>query len=122
MVKKDQKLTEVGEEISFKYTYADYFRNYYANGIWGGINPHGEIIMNFYLEKNKPPEETKHRLTEANTLEEISRKPKEQLIVRELQAGIVLNLNVARSIRDWLDDKIKSMETVLEEAKTERKK
>ena len=121
MVKKPPKFIEVGGEISFQYTYADYFRDYYANGVWGGINPHGEDIMNFFLEKNEPPEETKHRLTDANTLEEISRKPEKQLIVRELQAGIVLNLNVARSIRGWLDDKIRAMESTIEEAKKKEK-
>ena len=120
MEKKPQRIIEPGGEVvAFQYTYADYFRNVYSNGVWGGTNPHGEIVMNFFLEKIQPPEITKHKATESGRLELLSRDPYPDLIIREFQVGVVLNLSVARSVRDWLSDKIESMESAIAAAKKE---
>ena len=117
MEKNGKKILKPGDEVSFKYEYAEQFKTIYANGVWGGPNAYGDIVMNLFVEKAKPPEESKHAIREDGTLEEKSRVPSKDIIVRELQVGIFLNLNVARSIKNWLDQKIKVMESSIAEKK-----
>jgi len=117
MAKIGEKIVKAGEEITFKYKHAEHFKTIYANGVWGGPNPHGEIVMNFFLERNQPPEETKHVIAEDRTLVEKSRVPSKDVLIRELQVGIILSLSVARSVKEWLDQKITLLESSLEEAK-----
>lgn len=41
--------------IRYEYEQDPAARLQYAHGVWGGINPQGEIEINFYLESDKLP-------------------------------------------------------------------
>ena len=113
MKKNGEKKPRIGEEVSFKYTYAEQFKVLYANGVWGGPNAHGDIVMNFFIERQKPPEETTHIILPEGKLDEKSRTPKKDLLIREFQTSVILNLSIAKSVREWLNDKIEVLENAI---------
>lgn len=39
--------------LKFKYKFPENFNPTYTNGVYGGIAPQGEIVMNFFFER--PP-------------------------------------------------------------------
>ncbi len=101
------------DQINFKYLYSDDYNPIYVNGAYGGINPKGELVINFYFERHGLPKSQSYELTEKGTLgEEIERKPDDLSIsmVRSVQTGIVLTLQSAKEIYNWLGEEIKKLE------------
>ena len=94
-------------KLNGKYTYSDSFDIKYINGVIGGIDPHGEIAMNFYYEKRMNPlnytldiAENHSVLSESNVFDE------HDSLVRCLESGVIMSLPVARSIHEWLGNLI----------------
>lgn len=103
------------KKIIFKYIFEDNYNPVYVNGAFGGINTQGEIVANFYLERMALPNATTHLLDpNGNIGELINVDPKDlgESFVRFVQSGIVLNLDSAKQLRDWLSEHIKSLETL----------
>lgn len=101
------------QKITFKYIFEDDYNPVYINGAFGGINPQGEIVANFYLERIALPNSTTHNIGADGIISEAIKKDPEDLddsCVRFVQSGIVLNLDTAKQIRDWLDRNIKNLE------------
>ncbi len=84
-----------------------------AHGVWGGINPQGEIEMNFYLESDKLPSYTERSVAPDGAMGEeksVYDNDKEHVIIRRIHSRILLNYQTARSLVDWLDEKLESLE------------
>ena len=71
-----------------------------ATGAWGGPTPQGELLCNFYVEYTEIPESIKLEITDGSS-EEIG-KITTDVLVRELQVGIVMRPDIAKSIGEWL--------------------
>lgn len=85
----------------------------YAHGVWGGINPMGEIEMNFYLESDKLPEYTESQLEEDGHPgpESIPDEGSVKTVVRHIHSRVLINYHTARALLDWLEDKIEAIES-----------
>ena len=84
-----------------------------AHGVWGGINPQGEIEMNFYLESDKLPAYTEREVAPDGSMGEeksVYDREKEHVIVRRIHSRILLNYQTARSLVEWLDEKLEALE------------
>lgn len=99
--------------LKFEYKFSDDYNPIYVNGAYGGVNPRGEIIANFYLERNPIP------YTEVITLDddgnflngEVVNPENHQLTaVRYVSTGIVMNLENAKAFHEWLGVHIKKLE------------
>ncbi len=42
---------EINNSFKFKYVFDDDYNPKYVNGAFGGVNPQGEINLNFYMER-----------------------------------------------------------------------
>ena len=51
-------------KLKCKYIFKDDFNPVYVNGAQGGINMQGEIVVNFYLERNALPISQTYRIEE----------------------------------------------------------
>jgi hypothetical protein len=100
--------------IRYEYQKMPDSRLEYAHGIWGGINPQGEIEMNFYLESDKLPEYTEHIVAPDGSLgHEVSVPSPDdpvKIIVRRVHSQVVFNYQTARAIFEWLEEKIELLE------------
>ncbi len=45
-------MTDDTQEIKFTFIFPDDYNPAFANGVWGGVTPKGELNMNFYLERH----------------------------------------------------------------------
>ena len=55
-------------EMTFKYIFTYDYSPVYVNGAHGGISPRGELVMNFYLERQPLPNAISHEITPAGAI------------------------------------------------------
>ncbi len=104
----------MGQQIKFNYKCADDYRPVYVNGVYGGINAAGDLIANFFAELPIIVKEEIFNISlEGNfEAEEKLTQPEELIQVdRLIQAGIAMNVETAKVLRDWIDKYIKTAET-----------
>ena len=107
--------------ISIRYIKSNSFRVIHADGAWGGLTPHLKIQMALYSERTAIPRSVVHVPGPDGTLgEEISKELRSDL-VREVEADVIMDLNVAIALRDWLDTRIRVLQQAMEEAKARKK-
>lgn len=100
------------DAFDIKYIFPDDYNPKYANGAWGGISPRGDLIVNFFLERMPlPTKETYELRPEGNLGQRLNSDPEgiETTMIRFIQSGLVLNLENAISIHQWLGNKIEEM-------------
>jgi len=106
-------------EMTFKYIFQYDYNPIYVNGAHGGISPRGELVMNFYLERQPLPNSIAHEITAAGTIgPETDVEPSDlsRSLVRQVINGVVVNYQTARELHYWLGEKLKEMEA-LEQAR-----
>ena len=99
-------------KIRYEYEVAPEARLNYAHGVWGGINPQGEIEMNFYMESDKIPAYSERLVSPDGSLgHEMAPGAEEaRVITRSINAKVVLNYQTARAVLEWLEDKVDMLE------------
>ena len=104
--------------FSFKYIFTYDYNPVYVNGAHGGVSPRGELIANFYLERQPLPNELTHSVSEGGigNLTAVEPKDLNNSVVRYVPCGIVLNYVSARNLHQWLGDNISEMERLAQAA------
>lgn len=116
MTKHDSK----SPEIKFKFIFADDYNPVYANGIYGGVTPQGEIVANFFFDRHALPISQSYSITQAGQLGELTTSEPNDLkksVVRFVANGVILNIRTAKEFHNWLGEQIK----LVEEAERENK-
>lgn len=106
-------------EMTFKYIFTYDYNPVYVNGAHGGVSPRGELVMNFYLERQPLPNAIAHEITPSGTIgAETTVEPEDlgRSLVRQVINGVVVNFQTARELHYWLGEKLKEMEA-MEQAK-----
>ncbi len=97
------------QEIRFKYKFQENYNPVYTNGVYGGFNVSGDLVANFFFERLPIPKEEIVGMYSGQPIE--ANVPSIPVtIIRYIQTGIVINLDTAKVIRDWLDTQIKNAE------------
>ena len=112
----------MSNEVTFKYKFSENYNPKYVNGAYGGIGPRGELIINFYLERQPIPKEESHSIDQEGGVQELlSRTPEDlsQQFIRFVETGIVLNYESGKRIHEWLGRRLQSLEQVMEIKKDE---
>ncbi|GFO64493.1 hypothetical protein M1B72_13740 [Geomonas paludis] len=106
-------------EMTFKYIFTYDYNPIYVNGAHGGISPRGELVINFYLERQPLPNAISHEITQAGQIgpeTEVEPSDLGRSLVRQVINGIVVNHQTARELHYWLGEKIKELDA-LEQAR-----
>lgn len=100
------------ESITFHYLKTQNFRTIHADGVIGNITPAGYIHMAVYTERPAIPQEMIQKVNPDGTLGEVI--PEKTIvrdgIVREMDVDVLMSVAAAKSIKSWLEDKIKDIE------------
>lgn len=98
--------------IRYEYEQDPDTRIRYAHGVWGGINPQGEIEMSFYIESDKMPPFSERIVAPDGSFghEMVPYDNDIKIISRQIHSKVVLNYHSARAILEWLEDKIETLE------------
>ena len=87
-----------------------------VHGVFGGVNPMGEIELNFFAESEDLPDRVERLVSNADGAvlneEIISGDPKARHVTRTIVSRIVVTYATAQAIRTWLDEQIKVMEDI----------
>lgn len=105
------------KNIKCKYIFRDDYNPIYINGAQGGINPQGEIVVNFYLERNALPiSQTFEIEDEKITANDIESEPADlkSSFVRVVENGVIMNYQTAKEIHRWLGLHIETLEQLSE--------
>lgn len=117
--KKDvNKVDNIGvaaqDTISFDYIKSKQFRVIRVDGVHGGLAPKAHVIqMAFFSERRPIPRKETFQLKEGQLGEQIDRIERDA-IIREVEIEALVDLDTAKSISKWLEEKIQLM-TKLEE-------
>lgn len=98
--------------IIYEYEGAENCPLFYAHGVWGGVNAHGEVEMNLYMESDKLPRYSEREVRpdgsvgpETPALEEDAK-----VVVRTILAKVVLSRHSTRALIDWLEEKARILD------------
>ena len=87
-----------------------------AHGVFGGVNPMGEIELNFFAESEDLPDRVERLVSNADGAvlneEIIPGDPEARHVTRTIVSRIVVTYATAQAIRTWLDEQIKVMEDI----------
>lgn len=100
-------------EITFKYVFNYGYNPTYVNGAQGGFSPRGELVINFYLERQPLPEAISHEITPQGAIgRETSVEPEDlaSSMVRFIDTGVVMSYENAKVFHAWMGDKLREME------------
>jgi hypothetical protein len=105
-------------KITFKYKYPDDYNPQYINGAQGGINVQGEIVANFYFERLPLPNSITQEINNDGITGNVVATEPEDLpdsILRYVQSGIIMNIEVAKQVHEWLGKHIELLENQKQE-------
>jgi hypothetical protein len=103
-------------ELKFKYIFNYGFNPSYVNGAQGGFSPRGEMVINFYLERQPLPESITHEITPEGAIGRETQMEPEDLsssMVRFIDTGVVMNYDNAKVFHAWLGDKLREAEEMV---------
>ncbi len=85
----------------------------YAHGVWGGINPQGEIEINFYVESDKMPAFSERLISPDGSFghEIVPYNEEERIITRHVHSKVILSYHTARAVQEWLEDKLDALDS-----------
>ena len=108
-------MSDKNPEFKFKYIFTYDYNPVYVNGAHGGVTPRGELVVNFYQERQPLPNAVTHELNPNGTIgKEVAVEPGDlnKSLVRFVSNGVVLTHQTARELHYWLGEKIKEMEAM----------
>ncbi len=99
-------------KVRYEYEQDAETRLNFAHGVWGGINPQGEIEINFYTESDKIPPYSEHLVAADGSFgHEIAPFDNDmRIITRRIHSRVLLNYHTARAVLEWLEDKVEALE------------
>jgi hypothetical protein len=102
----------MSQDVEFQINRSNLFRIVHADGVFGGIAPTGLIFMNFYSQLPPVPNRIFHEVEEDGKLgkEITAKRSGSTALVRELEVGVLIDVAVAKSFIQWLQDKIAAVE------------
>jgi hypothetical protein len=95
-------------KIRYEYQQDPDVRIHYAHGVWGGINPQGEVEVSFYLESDKMPPYSERLVAPDGSFghEAIPHDDDLRIVTRTIHSRVILNYHTARAVLEWLEDKL----------------
>lgn len=107
--------TKTNTRITFKYKFPEDYNPLYANGAHGGISSKGEIVINFFSERPALPLEEVAELENEKMIEARITKPDSfhNINIRFVQNGVIMNLDTAKAVHNWLGKHIHQLEEIL---------
>ncbi len=98
--------------LRFEMIKSPQYRTVHADGVFGGLTPSGKVHLAVYNERFAVPTALENEVLPDGSLGTETKREGRQAIVREMDVGIVMSIEAAKALRDWLDDKVKQMDVL----------
>jgi hypothetical protein len=96
---------EESKEIKFRFERTPAFKLFYVGGVWGSVSPGGEIYAEFFTDIFPHPRSITFDAS-TGLLNETTREADDRTILRQFEFGVVMNVQTAAVLREWLDTRI----------------
>lgn len=103
---------KIHSRIIYEYEQSPDVSLQYAHGVWGGINPQGEIEMSFYTESDKIPARSERIVAPDGSFghEVLPPDHDSRAIVRNIHSKVLMNYHTAKALLEWLEEKVSLLE------------
>jgi hypothetical protein len=105
------------ETMKCHYIKGNQFRVMHIDGAIGGMTPQGLMSIVLYSERFPIPLQTVHEISEGKMLGTPQSGIARDGIVREAEADLIMTLEVAKGLVDWLSKAIEQTEAILARGK-----
>src|SRR5437870_13056089 len=105
------------KKLRIEYQKSQSFRVIHADGAYGGTSPRLQLFVAFYSERFPIPKVLTYEMgvkgaPEHEILEERDSK---EGIIREVEVGVMLDINAAKGFAAWLNQQVEALEKRREE-------
>lgn len=90
------------QEVKASFTKSEEHTKFYTNGVYGGKTPRGDIMVEFYTERNNLPTSQIYEVEESQRIGRLKSTQGAQGIIREREATAFMGPENAKSIGSWL--------------------
>ena len=112
------KKPEQAKKVVFTFQKSEDYRVFPVNGVWGGVTPRGDLKLDFFVESHLP-DSVEHSVTPLGLGPEVQRKPGDRStthLTRDVQLGLLISLEHAESIANFILGKVKEARTAASSA------
>ncbi len=111
------------DTLGIHYLKSSLYRTVHADGAYGGVTPKGLLDVSFYSERRPIPSYVVHHVQPNGSLGTEIRENRisKDGIIRDLEVGIMLDLDTGRSLLAWLQLKVAELERIAANTHTESK-
>ena len=113
MAKSKRKKNDFPKDIKIHYIKTHSYRTYHVDGAYGGLTPKGNLYCEFFIDRNVTPQTVVHEIDKDGRLGEVKEKIGKDGFVRQIECGISLDMETAYTLKNWLEEKIKEYEKIL---------
>jgi len=105
----------VADEFGYDYVKSNLFRVIHVDGVWGGLTPKGKIAIGFFNERPAVPKSVIYPVLGPHQLgdENVSRREGRANAIREMEVLGLMDLDMARALKDWLEASLDRADAVV---------
>jgi hypothetical protein len=112
---------QLPSSVTLNYIKSNYFRVIHADGAIGGFTPKGEMFVSLYNERPPLPDVTVQAIENGQLGAEILEQRRgTEGILREVEVGVVMDVNVAKALVAWLTERINVADQMRADSQTAR--
>jgi hypothetical protein len=111
---------EYPKKVKFIFKKPDDYNIIYANGVYGGITPRGDILMHFFFEHRDFPveEEVNIEMGQIKPDDSIKVFDDDFTMNRDMKVGIIMSPNQVDALVKWLIEKVAETKSKYEQMET----
>ena len=109
---------DAATKVEAFYEKANFFRVIHADGVYGGLTPHGNMHFAFYSERRAIPRRVEFEIVDGIPGPEKVVEGKDGMF-REIEADIIMSFTGAVSFHLWLETQLETMRTQLKITQTD---
>ena len=100
------------DKLRIEYKKSNSFRVIHADGAYGGTSPRLQLFIAFYSERFPIPQVLTYEISDTGApVREIpSERESKEGVFREVEVGVMLDINAAKGFAAWLNEQIAELE------------
>ncbi|WP_145987240.1 MULTISPECIES: hypothetical protein [Bradyrhizobium] len=108
------QIAKASGEIEFHFEKSRYFRVIHVDGAAGGFSPgNRNVHLAIFSERSPLPRTVVHNVADGVLGAEIeSRRESKKGVFREIEADLVMSIETAIALREWLNERITESELI----------
>jgi len=100
------------KQLKVKFHIPDNHKLHFSTSVWGGVSNNGMVEMHFMHDRPPLPKKETVILDEAGKVKGNKGDTAGYQLVRTVQTGVVMDIDAAKGLVVWLNDKIEKWEEV----------